>query len=219
MIHGSPFGELELRRDARGGRRLRGRFPYNVTATLSDGGKRGRPRKERISSKAFSYRIERPEEDIHLLVGHDYNKPLASRGAETLVLQDTAEALTFDAQIVPAVLDAPYGRDFLGAFESGMMRGISPGFRIPPPRTVPDAETVEEENPKDGTAIIRTIFAALLYELSLVTVAAYREAFAEEAAAEEAAAEAEAEGRETNRHRLPLPERSRQRDVLHRWRL
>jgi HK97 family phage prohead protease len=215
MLFGSPFGELELRRDARGGRRLKGRFPYGKTATLSDGGKRGRPQKERVASKAFSYRVERPSEDIHLLIGHDYNRPLASRGAGTLDLADSDEALSFEAAIVPAVLDAPYGRDFLGAFESGLMRGISPGFRIPPPRTVPDAEKIEEEDPKEGTALIRTIFAALLYELSLVTVAAYREAFAEELAAEAAAEEAAAaeEGRGWD------PAASRRRDVLHRWRL
>jgi hypothetical protein len=45
---------------------------------------------------------------------------------------------------------------------------------------VPDAERVDEEDPREGRALIRTIFQALLYELSLVTVAAYREAYAEE---------------------------------------
>ncbi len=53
--------------------------------------------------------------------------------------------------------------------------GISPGFRIPPKRTVPDAETVEEEDPAEGLALIRNIWAALLYELSFVTRPAYDE--------------------------------------------
>ncbi|WP_370576484.1 HK97 family phage prohead protease [Paracoccus sp. MC1854] len=40
---------------------------------------------------------------------------------------------------------------------------------------MPDAEKVEEEDPSLGTAIIRTIFAALLYEMSVVTRPAYPE--------------------------------------------
>ncbi|WP_018303275.1 HK97 family phage prohead protease [Wenxinia marina] len=133
-----------------------------------------------IAPRAFAYRIDRPDEDIHVLVGHSYDRPLASRGAGTLDIRDSAEAVTFDAEIVPEVVDTPYGADFLGAFAAGLIRGVSPGFRIPPPVTVPDAEKVEEEDPSEGRALIRTIFAALLYELSFVTVAAYREAQAEE---------------------------------------
>ena len=62
-----------------------------------------------------------------------------------------------------------------GDFAAGLILGLSPGFRIPPPRTVPDAEKVEEEDPREGDALIRTIFQALLYELSFVTVPAYKE--------------------------------------------
>jgi hypothetical protein len=54
--------------------------------------------------------------------------------------------------------------------------GISPGFRIPPERAVANAEKVEEEDPALGIALIRYIFAALLYELSIVTRPAYPEA-------------------------------------------
>ncbi|RAI01020.1 hypothetical protein DLJ53_17510 [Acuticoccus sediminis] len=207
MLFGGAIGELELRRDSRGtGRRLKGRFPYNRLAVLSDGGRNGgRPRKERIAPRAFSYRVERPDEEIHLLVGHSYDRPLASRNNDTLTLRDTDEALTFDANIVPEVQEAPYVQDFLAAFSAGLIRGISPGFRIPPPRTVPDAEKVEEEDPAEGTALIRTIFEALLYELSLVTVAAYREATAEEARSWDMALSG-----------LMVPP---SRHVLHRWRL
>lgn len=181
MLYGGAFGgELELRAGRGKSRRLKGTFPYGKRAVLSDGGKTGRPKKEVIASKAFAYRIDRPEEDIHLLVGHSYDRPLASRGAGTLDIRDTDDAVTFDAEIVPEVVDTPYGADFLGAFEARLIRGISPGFRIPPPVTVPDAEKVEEEDPREGRALIRTILQALLYELSFVTVAAYREAFGEE---------------------------------------
>ncbi|MCY1126023.1 HK97 family phage prohead protease [Frigidibacter sp. RF13] len=181
MLYGFADGELELRGRRGKSRRLRGRFPYNKRAVLSDGGKNGRPQKEVIASRAFSYRIDRPDEDIHLLVGHSYDRPLASRLAGTLLILDSDEAVTFDAEIVPEIEDSPYGQDFLAAFTAGLIRGISPGFRIPPPITVPDAEKVEEEDPALGRAIIRTIFAALLYEMSFVTVPAYKEAEGEEA--------------------------------------
>ncbi|MGO4843074.1 HK97 family phage prohead protease, partial [Rhizobiaceae sp. 2RAB30] len=63
-------------------------------------------------------------------------------------------------------------------FAAGLIVGLSPGFRIPPPAAVPteDAEKVEEEDPSEGRALIRTIFQALLFELSVVTAAAYLEA-------------------------------------------
>jgi HK97 family phage prohead protease len=181
LLWGAHDGGLELRRDGRGkGKRLRGRFPYGKRAVLSDGGKTGRPRKEVIAPRAFAYRVDRPGEDIHFLVGHDYDRPLASRGADTLSLQDTAEALTFDALITVEMQETTWAADFLRSFAAGLILGLSPGFRIPPPRTVPDAETVEEEDPREGDALIRTIFAALLYELSAVTVPAYKDAGIEE---------------------------------------
>lgn len=175
MLWGGHSGGLEIRKRASGALALRGRFPYNKAAVLSDGGRSGRPRKEVMASRAFSYRVERPDEDIHLLVGHDYGQPLASRAAGTLRLKDGDDALTFEADITPEMQGVTWVRDFLAALGAGLIVGISPGFRIPPERTVPDAEKVEEEDPTLGTALIRTIFAALLYELSVVTRPAYPE--------------------------------------------
>ncbi|MDZ4394774.1 HK97 family phage prohead protease, partial [Cypionkella sp.] len=51
--------------------------------------------------------------------------------------------------------------------------GISPGFRVAPPEAVDKAEEVTEEDPSLGKALIRTIFAAVLFELSAVTRPAY----------------------------------------------
>ncbi|MEM1072983.1 MAG: HK97 family phage prohead protease [Pseudomonadota bacterium] len=176
MLWGGHEGSLELRKRASGAMALHGRFPYNTRAVLSDGGRTGRPRKEVIASRAFAYRVDRPEEDIHLLIGHSYDRPLASRGAGTLSLNDSEDALTFEAKISAEMQEVSYVRDALAGIAAGLTIGLSPGFRIPPERTVPNAEKVEEEDPTEGTALIRTIYEALLYELSIVTRPAYSEA-------------------------------------------
>lgn len=175
MYGGAGIDGLELRTTRDGSRRLSGSFPYGKQAVLSDGGKSGRPRKEQFAPKAFAYRVNKADEDIHILVGHDYDRPLASRGAGTLDLKDTEDALIFEALIKPEMAEVSYVRDFFAAFSAGLIGGISPGFRIPPEQTVPNAERVDEENPREGRALIRTVFAALLYEISMVTVPAYKE--------------------------------------------
>ena len=178
-------GALELRRATDGSVKLAGRFPYGVPAVLSDGGRDGRPRKELFESRSLEYRINKPDEDIHLLVGHDYDHPLASRGTGTLSLRDTAAAVTFEATVTQAIAETTHGRDALAMIGAGLAVGISPGFRIPPRRAVENAEEIEEE-PNDGTldaqgqprrgAIIRRIKSALLYEFSVVTRPAYPDA-------------------------------------------
>ena len=181
MLHGGADGALELRRQRGGSHRLSGRFPYRSTAVLSDGGRRGRPKKERFAPRAFAYRVDRPEEEIHLLVGHSFDRPLASRRNGTLEVEDGDDALTFSATITPEVAATSYGANALALIAAGLAIGLSPGFRIPPERAVSrdEAETVEDEghNPEAGehNALIRTIHAALLYELSIVTRPAYSE--------------------------------------------
>ncbi len=174
LLHGFHNGGLEVRRKQGGGVRLSGRFPYNSRAVLSDGGRTGRPRKEQFAPGAFRYTVEN-EQEVHLLVGHSFDRPLASRGAGTLHLTDTDDALTFAADIAPELEEVGYVRDVLAGLAAGLIVGISPGFRIPPERTVPNAEAVEEEDPAEGMALIRTIFEAVLFELSLVTRPAYSE--------------------------------------------
>jgi HK97 family phage prohead protease len=178
MLHGADIGTLELRASKNGARKIRGRFPYNKKAVLSDGGKRGRPQKEQFAPGAFSHSINSAEQEIHLLSGHDFAKPLASKNTGTLLFKDTVEALTFDAIIAPEVADTSYGADLLKLIGAGLVFGLSPGFRIPPPAAVPpdQAEKVEEEPPSLGRAIIRTILEAILFELSIVTRPAYDEA-------------------------------------------
>ena len=184
-----PGGGLEVRREPDGSVKLAGRFPYGATATLSDGGRTGRPRKEKFAPRAFAFRVEKPDEEIHLLAGHSFDKPLASKLGGSLSLEDTAEALTFEARIAHEVADTSHGRDTVALISSGLAVGLSPGFRIPPERAVKDAEEVTQE-PDDGTldangdprrgALVRTVKAALLFELSIVTRPAFEEATVEE---------------------------------------
>lgn len=183
MLHGAALGELEVRRDRSGETRLRGRFPYNSPAVLSDGGRSGRPRKEMFAPAAFDYSIDSPDQDIAMLVGHSWDKPLASKMTETLIFQKGRDALGFEAIITAAVAETTFGRDAIALLGSGLAVGISPGFRIPPERAVPDAEEIFEEpnRPEEGMhrAIIRRIKQAILFELSIVTRPAYPDATVE----------------------------------------
>jgi len=173
-------GELEVRKRKGGGRAIRGKFPYNKRAILTDGGNKGRPVKEQFKPGAFKFRLDDATAEIYLLSGHDYAKPLASRLTGTLTLIDTALALIFEATITEQVLQTSYAGDVLALIGAGLAVGLSPGFRIPPKKTVPNAETFEDEPPSEGRAVIRTIHDALLYELSIVTLPAYSESLVEE---------------------------------------
>lgn len=175
MLIAAAEGGLELRREG-GETRLRGRFPYATLATLDAGGNGRRPRKEQFAPRAFRFAVEDDAREIHLLFGHDFSKPLASKLRGTLALRDTDEALSFEARIAPEVAETSHARDVLALIASGLAVGLSPGFRIPPPEAVENAETVEEEDPSQGNALIRTIRAAVLFELSIVTRPAYSEA-------------------------------------------
>lgn len=184
MLEGFAGGGLELRKRASGALSLRGSFPYGKRAVLSDGGRTGRPKKEVIAPNAFAYRINTPSEhggkkDIHLLSGHDFGKPLASVRSGTLDIQDSDAGVTFTATITEEMQEVSYVKDVLAAVSAGLAVGISPGFRLPPKRRVPEPETVEDEghDPENGAhnAIIRTVLSALLYEMSIVTRPAYPE--------------------------------------------
>lgn len=162
MLWGAHSGSLELRTEG-GETRLRATFPYGRETVLADGGHTRKARKEVIAPRAFAARIERGEE-IHFLAGHDYDRPLASTRAGNLTLTDTDQALVIDARIDTGT---SWARDFLSAHASGLVRGLSPGFRVPE-----GGEVVEDRD----QAILRTIRAAELFEISAVTVPAYPEA-------------------------------------------
>jgi len=181
MSAGIYDGQLELRARRRdGSRRLKGKFPYKKRAVLDAGGDGRRPKKEEFAPKAFSFAVEKePEREIHLLSGHSFDKPLASRKAGTLVLKDTPEALEFEAVLTKPVLSTSWGKDFVASYDAGLIGGVSPGFRVAPRHVVPTPpETTAEENPAEGNALIRTIHHAVLFELSMVTRPAYLETVA-----------------------------------------
>ncbi len=165
MLWGGFSGGLELRNSADGATCLRGRFPYGVATTLVDGGHGQRAKKEVIAKRAFAPRIDAGE-DIHFLAQHDFDKPLASREAGSLTFEDQDDALAFEARISPQMKEVSYVRDFLAGLEAGLVTGLSPGFRI---RSDQNAESIAA----DGDAILRTIRAADLFEISAVTKPAY----------------------------------------------
>ena len=160
--------ELELRQS---GRTLSGVFRYGATATMRD---RGRVRKETFAPDAFNFAVDSAEHEVTLLLGHDFNNPLASKLAGTLQLESNAAALTFAAELPEEALQTIAQVDAVKQVRQGLARGLSPGFRVPPRDVVPDAEELIPE-PGNPAVQIRRINAAVLYELSLVSRPAYQD--------------------------------------------
>ena len=157
LFGGAQGGALELRQQANGGVRISGRFPYNAETMLAKG------RFEQFAAQAFGGRLDGGG-DVHFLVQHDFAQPLASRSAGTLTLTDTPVALEFEATITADMAGTTWTRDFLAANAAGLIKGLSPGFRV-----APGGDTVERR----GDGILRTVRAAELLEISAVTVPAY----------------------------------------------
>lgn len=153
MLWGGFNGDLELRSEG-GETCLRGRFPYGTATALASG------RKEQFAARAFAARIEAGA-DIFLLSGHDFEKPLASRSAGSLDVIDGDDALTFEARIDGGT---SWAKDFVSAHRAGLIKGLSPGFRVPK-----GGERIERR----GADTLRTVTAADLFEISAVTKPAY----------------------------------------------
>lgn len=160
MLWGGSKGGLEIRTSADGATVLRGRFPYAIPTVLSDGRE---IRREVFQARAFGSSVD-DGADVHFLVHHDMNKPLASRGAGSLVLEDSDDALTFEATLAPEMRSVGYVQDFLGTLASGLVGGISPGFRVPQ-----GGDYVK----RSGGGIMRVVRNATLIEISAVTKPAY----------------------------------------------
>ena len=168
-------GDLEIRQFG-GARSIVGTFHYGTTGTVSD---RGRVRKESFASRAFRFAIDQePDRKIDLLVGHDFGKPIASRQSGSLVIADSAEAVTFTATLPEEALTPSWVLDVEKAIANKTMIGLSPGFRVPPVSAVPNAERLIPEPGNPGVQI-RQINAAVLREFSIVTAGIYDDALVE----------------------------------------
>jgi uncharacterized protein len=160
MLWGGFKGGLNVRTLADGETRLSGRFPYSSVTTLSDGVEK---RREVFEARAFGASVA-TDGDIHLLVHHDFDRPLASRAAGSLTIEDTDEALTFEATLAPEMRNVGYVRDFLSTLAAGLVGGISPGFRVPK-----GGDYVK----RSGQGLLRVVRSADLLEISAVTRPAY----------------------------------------------
>jgi HK97 family phage prohead protease len=156
MLISAPHGALEVRAQD-GGVRITGRFPYGRETELARG------RFERIEARAFAARIDAGE-DVHFLAGHDFAKPLASRASGSLEIRESDDALEIEASVDTGT---SWAADFLAAHKAGLIRGLSPGFRV-----LGGGERVERR----GDGVLRRIERADLFEISAVTVPAYGDA-------------------------------------------
>ena len=202
MEHRAVYeGELELRQS---GRRLAGSFPYSQRsgdrmATVMN---RGRVRKERIAPDAFGWQIrefgklqgelaatisdsldearvqllrqELERRNIHVLAGHSYDRPMGDMLRSGARVTSTREAVEFEIELPPDSDQPSYMRDAVAMIRSGLIGGISPGFRVPPKAVVPNGERLEPE-PGNPAVQVRVIENAVLSELSIVTRPAYSE--------------------------------------------
>ncbi len=153
MLWGANLGALEIRAEG-GATHLSARFPYGAETELAPG------RREVFAPNAFRARIEAGE-DIHLLMQHDYSKPLASTAAGNLRVRSTDAALEIEATVDGST---SWAADFLAAHKAGLIRGLSPGFRV---------EGGGERIERSGANMLRTVTRAALFEVSAVTVPAY----------------------------------------------
>ena len=166
-------GELEIRE---GGRLLRGVFPYGKTAIISD---RLKTRKETFSAGAFRYSLAEAKAKrarIDLLDGHSFDKPLANSIDDSVVFSEIPTengglSLVFEATLPVPTQQPTYMQDLILKVQSGLARGVSPGFRVPPKSVVANAEILEPER-GNAAIFIRRINQAVLYEMSIVTRAA-----------------------------------------------
>ena len=192
--------ELEIRQ--RGGARiLSGRFPYNRVGTIADRGRvrkeRFGPRAFGWQLRAFNQLQEELQQIIqeeiataqsralreaiqeqlerrntHVLVGHDFNRPLGDRLRGTARFTDSDDALSFEVDL-PDPADTPaYFEEALAMIRSNRTGGLSPGFRVPPPSAVRNAQILTPE-PGNPAVMIRDVRQAVLYELSLVSRPVY----------------------------------------------
>ena len=150
----------EIRQQGSG---LVGRFMYNVPTIIRS---RGRKRKQTIRPGAFRFAIQDETREINLLLGRNYDQPLASRQAGTLILVDNPESLEFIVETLP---DTSFVRDFRAGLSSGaFVAGLTPMFTVPPKNVVPEASELVPD-PDNPDVDVEVISEAILTALAVVT--------------------------------------------------
>ena len=144
-----------IRQDGEG---LSGMFPYGQDQVIADTGRR---RKQRVMPGAFDYAIRQQDREITLLLGSP-DKPLASKQAGTLQLEDSNEALHFRVNRLP---QTSYAIDFLALLRArAIVPGIIPFFTIPALAVLASGQPNEYEEEEEGNAGVfrHVILAAVL---------------------------------------------------------
>ena len=160
----SLVAEIRL---AKGGEGISGEFAYNTDTIISATGK---TRKESIAPGAFTYAVKAEDREINLILGSN-ERPLASKKAGSLVLEDTPKSLKFRVAALPRT---SYVSDFLGMLRAKTVTpGVVPFFSPTPPsvarRLFSNGKAVEQEEEAPGTGIFRRIVkSGLLTALSIL---------------------------------------------------
>ena len=119
-------------------------------------------------------RQEIERRNIHVLAGHSYDRPMGDMLRSGARVESTREAVEFEIELPDESNQPSYMRDTVAMIRSGLIGGISPGFRVPPRAVVPNGERLEAE-PGNAAVQVRVIENAILYELSIVTRPVYSE--------------------------------------------
>ena len=158
---------LEVRQDEDDSE-LQLEFDYDTPRVTAS---RGSSRKGSVRSGAFRFvlgeeerRQERGDREVSLILG-DYGRPLASRMAGTLQLEDTPTKLIARVSRLP---DTSYVRDFRAAYQT---KSINPGvdvlYQIPPDDVVPNAVELVPE-PGNPDIMVEVVNEAVLTAIRVV---------------------------------------------------
>ena len=191
------LGELEVRAEADGSRSLSATFPYGKQATIASAGSTRKERFEAgsLSWQTSQFATLQAEMDAmlrstvntfqrqqrldalddalekrntHMLLGHSFDRAIADMRSGTLAVEHRADAVYLRATLPPAGEAPSWVEDAVRAVRGGQLRGVSPGFSVPPGQ---GRERLERE--VGGPSMVRVIEDAVAWEYSLVSRPAY----------------------------------------------
>ena len=106
--------------------------------------------------------------NTHLLIGHDYDKPIANMRSGNLTVEHTPDAVHLRADLPEPDLQPTWMKDAVLSVHGRQLRGISPGFDVTPQGR---QRLVPEDGP--GDSMVREILDSTVYEYSLVSRPSY----------------------------------------------